>query len=65
MHRLPAPWGRRLNRKQPVRFEFCGKTVTAYDGDTVTSAILGAPDQPDYHPEEKTQPSRNPLARFY
>lgn len=48
MHRLPAPWGRRLNRKQPVRFEFCGKTVTAYDGDTVTSAILGAPDQPDY-----------------
>ncbi|MDZ7786671.1 MAG: 2Fe-2S iron-sulfur cluster-binding protein [Halofilum sp. (in: g-proteobacteria)] len=38
--RLPAPWGRLIDREQPVRFSFEGETVDGYVGDTVGSALL-------------------------
>ncbi len=48
MSRLPAPWGSRINRKQPVAFTFAGARVQGFAGDTVTSAVFADPDQPDY-----------------
>jgi sarcosine oxidase subunit alpha len=38
--RLPAPWGRLLDREQPVTFTFEGEQVSGYAGDTVSSALL-------------------------
>lgn len=39
--RLPAPWGRLIDRDRPVTFRFEGRTVNGYAGDTVASALLG------------------------
>jgi len=38
--RLPAPWGRLLDRERTVRFTFEGKSVSGHPGDTVESALL-------------------------
>ncbi len=38
--RLPAPAGRRLDRSQLLRFEFNGRTLSGYAGDTLASALL-------------------------
>lgn len=48
MFRLPAPWGARINRTRPVNFTFDGKPVQGFAGDTVSSAVFAAADQPDY-----------------
>ncbi len=38
--RLPAPWGRLLDRERTVTFTFEGESVTGHPGDTVSSALL-------------------------
>ncbi|MDR1062760.1 MAG: (2Fe-2S)-binding protein [Azoarcus sp.] len=39
--RLPAPWGRLLDRsKPPVRFSFEGRSYDGLQGDTIASALL-------------------------
>ncbi|MDR2260948.1 MAG: (2Fe-2S)-binding protein, partial [Azoarcus sp.] len=38
--RLPAPWGRLIDRARPVRFTFEGRTVDGLEGDTIASALL-------------------------
>ncbi len=42
--RLPAPWGRLIDRERPVTFRFEGRAVSGYAGDTVASALLGRDD---------------------
>ena len=37
--RLPLPYGRLIDRAQPVRFEFDGRTHSAFCGDTIASAL--------------------------
>ena len=39
MSRLPAPWGTRIDRNQPVRFHFEGREVAGFAGDSVASAL--------------------------
>ena len=39
--RLPLPWGRLLDRDRPLTFTFEGARVAAFEGDTVSSALLG------------------------
>jgi sarcosine oxidase subunit alpha len=39
-HRLPAPWGRLIDRTRPVRFSFEGRTFDGLEGDTIASALL-------------------------
>ncbi|MFN5158979.1 MAG: 2Fe-2S iron-sulfur cluster-binding protein [Betaproteobacteria bacterium] len=41
-HRLPAPAGRWLDRGRAFDFRFDGRTVPAFAGDTVASALLAA-----------------------
>ena len=48
MHRLPAPWGDRIDRDRPVAFRFDGREATGFAGDSVASAILADPRQPDF-----------------
>ncbi|MDR0633851.1 MAG: (2Fe-2S)-binding protein [Azoarcus sp.] len=38
--RLPAPWGKLIDRAQPVRFSFEGRTIDGLLGDTIASALL-------------------------
>ncbi|WP_417209553.1 2Fe-2S iron-sulfur cluster-binding protein [Antarctobacter sp.] len=38
--RLDAPWGTRINRSAPLRFQFDGIDRTGLQGDTVASALL-------------------------
>lgn len=38
-NRLPAPWGRRIDRSRIVRFAFDGQEVRGYEGDTIASAL--------------------------
>ncbi|HVI51020.1 MAG TPA: FAD-dependent oxidoreductase [Candidatus Sulfotelmatobacter sp.] len=38
-NRLPAPWGRRIDRSKVVRFTFDGQEVSGYEGDTIASAL--------------------------
>jgi len=37
--RLPAPWGRLINRAEPVEFKFAGRSYTGLKGDTISSAL--------------------------
>jgi sarcosine oxidase subunit alpha len=39
INRLPAPFGRLIDRNQPVSFEFEGRTITGFKGDTIASAL--------------------------
>ena len=39
--RLPAPWGRLIDRDRPVTFTFEGERIRGHAGDTVSSALLG------------------------
>lgn len=39
--RLPAPWGRLLDREKPLTFSFEGQRFSGYGGDSVASALLG------------------------
>lgn len=48
MFRLPAPWGSRIDRDRAVTIRFDGQPVTGFLGDTVASAVLADPAQPDY-----------------
>jgi sarcosine oxidase, subunit alpha len=38
--RLAHPWGNRIDRSQPLQFEFNGRPLTGYAGDTLASALL-------------------------
>jgi len=38
--RLPAPWGRWIDRDRPVTFRFEGRPVSGFTGDTLGSALL-------------------------
>ncbi|HLZ97199.1 MAG TPA: 2Fe-2S iron-sulfur cluster-binding protein, partial [Steroidobacteraceae bacterium] len=38
--RLPAPFGRRLDRSRSMSFEFNGRRMNGYAGDTLASALL-------------------------
>ena len=38
--RLPAPYGRRIDRNSPVTFSFEGKTYSGFAGDTIASTLL-------------------------
>lgn len=38
-HRLPEPWGQRLDRDHPIAFSFEGKSYQGYAGDTLASAL--------------------------
>jgi sarcosine oxidase, subunit alpha len=40
MTRLPAPFGRRIDRARPVTFRFEGRTVRGFQGDTIASALI-------------------------
>jgi sarcosine oxidase subunit alpha len=40
--RLPAPYGRLIDRSRPISFRFDGRNFTGYGGDTLASALLGA-----------------------
>ncbi len=42
MTRLPQQPGERIDRQRPIRFEFDGKKVEAYEGDTIGSALYAA-----------------------
>ncbi len=42
MSRLPVQPGERINRANLVRFTFDGKSVEAYEGDTIASALYAA-----------------------
>ncbi len=42
MSRLPEQPGERINRQSVVRFTFDGKSVEAYEGDTIGSALYAA-----------------------
>ncbi|RRW40625.1 FAD-dependent oxidoreductase [Pseudomonas luteola] len=42
MSRLPAPMGLLINRNQPVRFTFDGKTYQGFAGDTLASALVAS-----------------------
>ena len=48
MSRLPPPWGRRLDRDRPVSFEFDGKRVNGFAGDTIASSVYADPQHLDY-----------------
>ena len=37
--RLPLPYGRLIDRAEPLRFEFDGRTHAAFRGDTIASAL--------------------------
>lgn len=39
MTRLPAPFGTRIDRTQPLSFTFEGRAMTGYAGDTIASAL--------------------------
>jgi sarcosine oxidase, subunit alpha len=39
-NRLPQPWGSRIDRSATLSFEFEGKRVSAFKGDTIASAVL-------------------------
>ena len=38
-HRLPEPWGSRLNRSRRVAFRFENRDYEGYEGDTLASAL--------------------------
>jgi sarcosine oxidase subunit alpha len=38
--RLPAPWGRLIERDRPLRFSFEGQVYEGLQGDTIASALL-------------------------
>jgi sarcosine oxidase subunit alpha len=38
--RLPAPFGARLDRTRPLSFEFNGRSMSGFAGDTLASALL-------------------------
>ncbi|OYU75038.1 MAG: hypothetical protein CFE32_15755, partial [Alphaproteobacteria bacterium PA3] len=38
--RLPVPHGAWVDRTQPLRFQFNGREVQGFEGDTVASALL-------------------------
>jgi len=40
--RLPAPWGRFINRSRPVTLRFEGVPYPGYEGDTVASALVAS-----------------------
>ncbi len=40
MQRLPMPFGSRIDRATEVQFEFDGRSVTGYAGDTIASALV-------------------------
>jgi sarcosine oxidase subunit alpha len=40
--RLPAPWGRRIDRTKTIAFRFEGRSYTGHPGDTIASALAGA-----------------------
>jgi sarcosine oxidase subunit alpha len=40
--RLPAPWGRRIDRDRVISFSFAGKNYQGLDGDTIASALAGS-----------------------
>ena len=40
--RLPLPWGSRLDRTRKVRFQFDGRALEGFAGDTIASAMAGA-----------------------
>ncbi|QTD94923.1 2Fe-2S iron-sulfur cluster-binding protein [Burkholderia anthina] len=42
MNRLAYPMGRFINREKSVSFTFEGKTVSAFEGDTIASALLAS-----------------------
>jgi len=42
MSRLPQQPGERINRQNVLRFTFDGKSVEAYQGDTIGSALYAA-----------------------
>jgi sarcosine oxidase subunit alpha len=42
MSRLPAQPGERINRARPISFTFDGKAVSAFEGDTIASALYAA-----------------------
>ena len=39
MTRLPVQPGERIDRSRPITFTFDGKTIPAYEGDTIASAL--------------------------
>ena len=41
-HRLPLPYGQRIDRDTPLSAQFDGRDLTAFDGDTVASAIVAS-----------------------
>ncbi|MDA8677265.1 FAD-dependent oxidoreductase [Luminiphilus sp.] len=41
-HRLPLPFGQRIDRDAPVTAQFDGRDLPAFDGDTVASAIVAS-----------------------
>lgn len=40
--RLPLPWGSRLDRTHKIRFQFDGRALEGFAGDTIASAMAGA-----------------------
>ncbi len=40
--RLPLPWGSRVDRARKVHFEFDGRALEGFVGDTIASAMAGA-----------------------
>ncbi|WP_312795079.1 2Fe-2S iron-sulfur cluster-binding protein [Tianweitania sp.] len=40
--RLPLPWGSRLDRARKIRFQFDGRQLDGFGGDTIASAMAGA-----------------------
>lgn len=40
--RLPEPYGRLIDRSEPIRFQFDGRDFTGFAGDTLASALLDA-----------------------
>jgi sarcosine oxidase subunit alpha len=39
LNRLPAPFGRLIDRAKPLTFEFEGRAIEGFDGDTIASAL--------------------------
>ena len=39
INRLPVPFGRLIDRNETVSFDFEGRTITGYKGDTIASAL--------------------------
>ena len=39
MSRLPAPHGTAIDRERPLSFSFEGRTIRAFAGDTIASAL--------------------------